>query len=251
MIREDCLNTFFKISNSPNWSCPSCNKGIIKLKKEDLKLFETRESYFSRIEFLDALYPTRYRFSSFLTCSDKECQDTVIVTGNAEHDIDDVNTETGVQIWELYIFPQYFNPSLEIIKVESNYPEKIQSLLKSTFELFWIDLSSCANKIRTTLEVLLDQQKIKKITIKNRKKTKLTLDARISLFGNSRNQQVSDILKAIKWIGNEGSHSSNIDRKSVLMGFKLLEYCLDEIFPARKKEILRVAKQINKHKKYK
>ena len=57
---------------------------------------------------------------------------------------------------------------------------------------------------------------------------------------------------ALKWLGNEGSHSSKkskvIERSQLLEALDILEYVLEAIFDSRSKKIAKAARTINKKK---
>lgn len=73
------------------------------------------------------------------------------------------------------------------------------------------------------------------------------LDTRIKSFA-PRNQGVANKLLAIKWIGNTGSHSDNLELVDVLDAFELLEYCLEELYEGRTARLIALAASINTHK---
>ncbi|MEM6299596.1 MAG: hypothetical protein AAF740_12985, partial [Bacteroidota bacterium] len=54
------------------------------------------------------------------------------------------------------VMPKYFDPPMKIIDVPENCDEGVEKELESSFKLFFNDLDACANKIRRTLEVLMD-----------------------------------------------------------------------------------------------
>jgi hypothetical protein len=46
------------------------------------------------------------------------------------------------------------------------YPKEICHRLRESFGLYWMDSSSCANKIRSVLEILMDSMGINKPAIR-------------------------------------------------------------------------------------
>ena len=102
------------------------------------------------------------------------------------------------------------------------------------------------NKKRDSIELLLNEQKVKKFEITGGKRRPISLHKRIQLFGNN---DVKDLLTAIKWIGNTGSHnSSNLETIDVIETYKLLEFSLKKLYENEDKEIKKITDEINKRK---
>lgn len=101
---------------------------------------------------------------------------------------------------------------------------------------------------------MLTDKKIPKTTKlakpKNGRKTaKLSLHSRIELF-KEKFPKVADHLFAIKWIGNEGSHSiEDLNQIELLDAFEILEDALESLYGHREKELYAKIKRLNKRKK--
>ena len=89
-----------------------------------------------------------------------------------------------------------------------------------------------------------------KSTIINRhhKRVGLPLHARIIEY-RKKNQQLADLLLAVKWIGNSGSHDSKITKDDTLDAYRILEYVLTKLYSNNETELIKMATQINKMKK--
>ena len=61
--------------------------------------------------------------------------------------------------------PKIFLPSLNIFQIHADVPKEISKAIKESYKLFWLDSSSCGNKIRTVVELIMDEQKIAKCAI--------------------------------------------------------------------------------------
>jgi hypothetical protein len=94
----------------------------------------------------------------------------------------------------------------------------------------------------------MDLFEIQNFIIKNKKRKKLSLHERIGIFSKN-DTLLENILISIKWIGNYASHKDTITKSDLLDGYYLLEYALKKIFNDSEKEILNIAKSINKTKK--
>jgi hypothetical protein len=58
---------------------------------------------------------------------------------------------------------------------------------------------------------------------------------------------IKELLLAVKWIGNTGSHATEISRVAVMDAYDMLEHCLDLLY-GEKKDLMTLAKAINRKK---
>ena len=79
-------------------------------------------------------------------------------------------------------------------------------------------------------------------------RVKLTLHQRIVEF-NAKDKDIGELLLALKWIGNTGSHVGEIERQDLIHAFQLLEYSLIELYEKRTETLRRLSKKIIKSKK--
>jgi len=75
----------------------------------------------------------------------------------------------------------------------------------------------------------------------------LPLHNRIIKFCKS-NDKYKNILTAVKWIGNVGSHYDDVKAKNLLDGYRLIDYMLKELYIKEEKEIIKISKRLNKTK---
>jgi hypothetical protein len=116
--------------------------------------------------------------------------------------------------------------------------------IESAFTLFWVDASAWGTRLRSAIESLLDQIKVKRFTVNAKgRRIQLTTHARLTLLAKnaSKHASTADTLLAIKWIGNEGSHAGSLTRDDVLDGFDLLDHALDQVFNTRAVERAKLA----------
>ena len=83
----------------------------------------------------------------------------------------------------------------------------------------------------------MDDQAIAKKT-KTKKGTfeSLSLHGRLERFAK-KFPEVGQALLAVKWLGNSGTHSSELTASDSLDGFELLSFALDEIFESKSKRL--------------
>nr|WP_321271492.1 DUF4145 domain-containing protein [uncultured Tolumonas sp.] len=234
----------YAISDIPSFKCPcpTCKVGSlipdinsiadrqtgasISLCKED----ESDESSVIKLLRID------------LNCSNQQCEEFgfLIMKGNG------YAPDEYSQHPEILYKPIYINPPLQLIKFQEKYPENVKYTLNEAFLLYWIDAASCGNKIRISIEYLLDHfdvEKYKKdksgdyiLTEKGRNKP-LTLQNRLDEFKkiNKKFSECADALESIKWLDNESSHASeniifeDLVYKAMLIISAVLDYCFYDI----------------------
>ena len=274
MLKSEYWDTTYKLTKIPPFKCPTCEHGILLYQKDK---FLKEEKSISRQKYEATVDPEdlQYCFTCLIICNNDKCLEIATVSGtinlwqNGCEDTFDIETGTPLDIPEN--IPKYENHYLienislpiNLISIPKEIDTELKYLIEQSFKLFWLDSTSCANKIRISLEYLLS----KKIKIPNKKKCKdkkqstqnkpifylknLTLGDKISELKSNpkfvKYKYLSDNLKAIKWIGNEGSHNGkSVARKELIEVYKILELILTEIYCTKKKEVNRLTKQINK-----
>jgi hypothetical protein len=158
----------------PDLICPTCDKGLLKQVKDSFK-FEYIKHIKEPEDWLDTQLK---RFIMMLKCNNKICQDFTVCIGKGS--IDTYYEETEGNYFQVpydYFKPFVFIPSLKIIPIISEYPESIKEALESSFAHFFSDSEACGNKIRTCVEILMDDYKIAKTTV-NTKRKRVSLNLR-------------------------------------------------------------------------
>lgn len=175
---------------------------------------------------------------------------------------EELDIPDGMPIYEGHYIIDNISIPINIINLPSEIDNELKKLIEKSFQLFWIDNSSCANKIRISLEYLLRTKlKVKnKIKCKDKEKSTqtnqvfynktLTLGEKIGELKTNakflKYKHIADNLKAIKWIGNEGSHNGSvITRLNLIEVYRILEVVLTEIYSTNKLEIAKLTKKIN------
>ena len=178
-----------------------------------------------------------------------KCLEFVAFLGNGDKaEYEDYIDGEYAYISQSYFYPKYFYPYLQLFEVNENCPKEINKVVNDSFALYWNDLSSCANKIRIALELLMNYFKIDKTyKTKENKRKRLSLHQRIVMF-KSKKPQVTEFLLAIKWIGNSGSHVGSLDNKDILETYELLELSLNKLFDNTEERLKKLSKKINSRK---
>ena len=171
-------------------------------------------------------------FSAFLRCLNSRCKESVLISGVVNTEIayyEDSDRGTSEYEGDFY-YPKYVDPPIHIIDVHDRYPEKVKNALTESFSFYWLDNSACANRTRTTVELILDDLDIerKQLTKKGEYKD-LNLHCRLEIL--SKRDTISyNYLMAIKWIGNSGSHLDGLVSRDILNAYELLNAGLNKLF---------------------
>jgi hypothetical protein len=135
-----------------------------------------------------------------------------------------------------------------VFRVKEEWPDAIAAELRRSFIHLWSDPGAAANSLRTAVECLMDQRNVKKYP-RTGPRRKINLHLRIVDFG-LQNPEAAELLFAVKWLGNTGSHSdtAGLNRSDVLDAMELLERALHLVYDEAPKRLAKLAKSINKKK---
>jgi hypothetical protein len=233
----------------PAWLCPVCKVGTVGTSLSEIKESPSKSVKAHRNSmFAGQSEDAVFKYATRLWCSNGSCNEEVINSGRGEY-------------WDQYgrhiissafqgprmrnFFPEYFFPHLQIIEIPENTPDLIRQQINLSFPIYWIDRSACANKIRVSVELIMDDLGVDSLDKrKNGDTYNLSLHKRIELYSEN-SSELGSLLLAVKWIGNEGSHQIDLTREDVLDGFEILEHTLDELYSDRKQKIAEKAAEIN------
>lgn len=194
----------------PGLPCPRCINGKLKLVKDGLKVSEPRYSK-EHINHPDwEPDHTIVRWIATLRCDEKPCGEIVHMMG----DTDWVEVEEELPgghnmyaIQELLRIQAVF-PAPPLFRISENVPYKVKEQLDLSFRMYWTDVSACVARIRTSVEALLDHQKVPKERMTKKKKLRrMNLKERIDAFTAEADHQ--DQLQGLRNIGNLGTHGTD------------------------------------------
>jgi hypothetical protein len=240
----------FKSDSLSRWVCPSCMKGLLRVKADTFHSEETKESKKTRGH--EAWDPDwiEYVYSCLLECTNPACKDIVANSGTGSVDFDVEYDENGDphQIWEDFFAPKHFAPHLKLFLCPKGTPDNVSEEIQKSFSLFFSDAPSAANHVRIALEDLLTHLKVKRYEVRGKKRTFLALHRRIELLP-AKYKHLQDLFFAVKWLGNAGSHSEAVVRKDdVLDAYEIMEEILQDLFVQKTIQVKKLAKKINKTK---
>ena len=225
-----------------SWPCANCG-GKVALR--DGTLLQSEAAMSLEAHSHDAWEPSWIagRFTALLHCGD--CKDPAVVSGVFVGD--EFYGEEEIEIFNRYE-PKFISPPPALIDIIPQTPEAVEEELEQAFALFWTDAEACANRLRSTLERILDDQRIQKVPSRENRRVRLSLHSRLELL-HAKKPDVSELLMAAKWIGNAGSHGAALARDDLFDGFDLIEQALVMLYSDTAITTKRLARGINKRRK--
>lgn len=240
----------FKRENTPDWYCPRCKKGLLRFVEGQFHAGERKHSKDAHDH--EAWDPDwiEYVYTGLLRCTNENCGEYVANTGTGGVGIDFEMGDDGEpeQTWGDYFRPKYFEPPLHLIDLPGGCPKSVSEPLSESFRLFFSSPPAASNNVRIALEALLTELGVKRFNTKNGKRIFLNLHSRISLLPE-KYSELADLLIAVKWLGNAGSHAdSPVTIDDVMDAYELIDHVLQELYTQKAKKAKALAKLINKKK---
>ncbi|UQA50997.1 DUF4145 domain-containing protein [Vibrio sp. ED002] len=250
-MERKIYRALFNPEKQHNWRCPTCEQGLLRIKKDTFSFFETAESLRDRRNPEWQAEWVEYVYSCIFECQNDQCGEPVSSSGIGFLDWDIVENEYGEdkQEYSPHFKAKSFYPPLKIIKIPEGTPEDVSGSLEQSFELYFTNAGACANQVRSAVEALLTAVKVKRFKIgKSKKRTRLNLHQRIELLPK-KYDAYKDMLFAVKWLGNAGSHEgTELSANDVLDAYEIMEHLLEEIYSQRSTRLQAIAKRVNRNK---
>ena len=240
----------FTAGRIPHWRCPHCSAGHLTLDPKDLVSKETKTS--ANEHSHEAWEPDwiRYVYSAVFQCSNSSCKELVSSCGSGRVNL--VEYEDGDFGWAQTskdnFEPKFFHPHLTLMDIPTRCPTEACAHLYDAFSLYFADPGSSMNCARAAVEAVVTDLGVKRFATANGKRKSINLHQRILLLP-PKYKDVVDLLLAVKWLGNAGSHDGERPEAGDLrVTFDLLEHVLSEIYEAKGKKLKAIAKKVNKKK---
>jgi hypothetical protein len=132
--------------------------------------------------------------------------------------------------------------------IPDNCPVLVKELINESFSLFFSSPNAAANCIRAAIEKLLTELNIKRFNIVKGERRFISLHQRIGLLPN-KYSKFKDLILAIKWLGNAGSHGhTQLSMDDVMDSYELTKHILNEIYEPKAKKLKAMAKKVNNKK---
>ena len=134
-------------------------------------------------------------------------------------------------------------PPPPLFPISKAVPRAVKAQLLLAFRLYWTDTSACVARLRTTVEALLDDQKVplERLIPTTGKMHRMNLVERINAFANGAAHK--DQLQGLRNIGNLGTHGGdNVTDEDLFDAFDVLEFVLVGVY--ERKTITAKAKKL-------
>lgn len=248
-MKKPLWKASFESSSIPAYPCPSCRAGILKKQnKNDFVSKRPKDPSFEAYEESPTECPSR--FALFLKCG--SCAEIVVAIG-LSIDLPQEMLDGSLE-WFEHLQPEGMWPAPPIIST-LNLPKSVKLELEKSFGFYWSDAGACASRMRTSLERLMDHFKVPgimtvtdKVGKKHRKR--LDLSARIDKFAKGiRSRQYSDMLHALRVVGNVGTHGKKpVTKANLLDAYRVYEHALESMFEDKNESIKETLKRLSKLK---
>ncbi len=201
MVGSFKFSFFTRNSIPPEWRCPACGRATLELVQDSFKENRTARAQRSHAA-AQGFCPEEDEnvFTCLLQCNQKNCRQPVAVSGDGYYEIEYVSPY-DINYISIYR-PRYFHPPINLFTPCDSYPKKLQKQLLELSAQLPGHPQAAINALRTTLEIVLDDFNIMRFD----NKRYLSLDKRISLIPSDY-KYVEDGFRAMKWLGNTGSHN--------------------------------------------
>ena len=182
--------------------------------------------------------------SCILKCNDDDCCEPVAVGGDVH--LEEQYDPNNGQNWENVLTPRFVHPAPDFFPIPKETPDIVAGEIRRAFSLAWCDPAASVNRIRASVELLLDHLRIPRSRKKKTgKMEKLSLHRRIQVY-KKKQPDIGEAFEAIKWVGNEGSHPGELEREDLFDDLDILRHVLEELFEKKKERISKMVREINR-----
>ncbi len=202
-----------------SYKCSSCDGGALDFLPNSFSYQETKRSAQSHQEDWWEIEMVEFVFSGILVC--ESCDEKYAVSGIGAVE-DDFDEDYGHCVSN-YFIPKHFTPEIHLFKIAPKTPDEIRNIITSSFSLAWSDFSAAANKLRIALEFIVD-------SLIDESKEHESLGRKIQKIPDE-NSRIREMINAIKWLGNEASHSSTLKECDLAFAYEAMENILNLLYP--------------------
>ncbi len=216
------------LNKTTDYDCPSCGRSKLTPKRDSNRkltmingLSPEHRAYHETAHEDDEVEV--HAFALALECTNPECGMITVAVGrlDAIPDYSDM-----VREYRTTVKPRFFYPPIDVVTIPACIPEIIRTEIRRSYALFFADRTSAASPLRRALECFMDETG----TIKERNGKQLTLHQRLVEFKKS-NAYLAELLGAVKWLGNDGSHyGQELTYDDLLKGYKVFLHAAEKWF---------------------
>ena len=237
------FDSWFDLNEWPSGPCPVCKLGDLHPSAGSITTVTTT-SYDWHED--DEAWEPEWKhgfFHGILYCGRSACREKVIVSG--EYRV------TMIKLWEKYIDElrlRFAIPALPLVIPPANTPKAALEGIEAASRIVWTDPAGAANGLRRAVEAVLDDQKVHKTQTIRHRRFRLSPHQRINRL-KARQPVAAASLEAVKWLGNEGSHSSAaLTSSHCIESAQYLNHALQILYDKTEADLIKNAKAINKAK---
>lgn len=218
----------------PRPKCPNCDTGHVNFAQPTQVESEKSEARHSHPDFEpDWISGT---FSIVGQCDNPQCQQNVHGSGDYQvaYTVDSFPPDTHEFHGERYVAffsLAHLHPPLLLMSIPESAPTQIREGILRASRCWFVDSGLTGTALRATIERFLTTEGIS------------PLDPRGN-FSNAHNRieqwkaqepqvrgSIADLLLAVKWLGNAGSHEdAQLSREDIYEGARLLDYAFHQLF---------------------
>lgn len=213
----------------PRPSCPACGSGYIAF--EEPVTYPSQES--RSLQDHPAFDPewVSGTFTVLGRCENQQCQQTTHGAGDysvayaSEHVYED-----GPSYSDYYVVGTVY-PASMLMSIPAAAPDAVRKGIQRASRVLFTDPGLAATALRSTVELFLTSQGIS--ATKASGNGYRPADERIREWSaaDSTRPQIADLLFAVKWLGNAGTHEdSDLSAVEVLDGARVLDEAFHRLF---------------------
>ena len=236
-IDRDLWRPHWQEGDYPSLPCPHCRA---PLNFDNDSLSVRTSAHNAQLVNLTDIGEALSSFSAWLTCGHAKCGQHVAVSGSCTYRY--AYDHQGDTITERVFSPKSLLPGPPLIALPRDIPESVRGMLLSSSNLFWLENEACANRLRVALEFILEDQGFPAVASDGKL---LSLHRRIDEWHSTYGAlTVATSLMAIKWLGNDASHTDGITRTRLLDAYDILSLLLKRLYPLDERDIDELAENI-------
>ena len=235
-IDRHLWRTSFSDTIVPKYPCPKCGKGSLIWDKDR---YVNLEPTYSKREHSDENWSPDWvtsRFVGLSICANAMCGEVVAIAGSSYVDHQYVYSAEGEQDldgWQTMLKPASMTPAPHLFPLSQKIPDAIRKEITLAFQLYWADLGAATARLRTSLEMVLDDRGVPRKSDKLNLKGKgiLNLEQRILKFAaTAGDAESAEAMEALRVVGNIGTHGETIYDKDFFDLLDVYEHALLEIY---------------------
>ena len=211
----------------PRPLCPVCQEGHLRFANPS----ETQNAESLHAQDNEA-WEADWIFGTFVAtaeCENNKCQQIVQALGN--YRVDTAMTPRGYnEQYSVYYTITTLSPPLVLMRLPESTPEEVRKGVERASAVLFLDPGLAGTALRAAVERFLTTEGI---SAKRSSGGFKNLDERIRDWKQASPNRagVADLLLAVKWIGNAGSHEvSDVSVKEVLDGVEILDEAFHRLF---------------------